>query len=122
MSETRRIAGLLRAAFEGEAWHGPAVKEALAGVGAAQAAARPIARAHTIWEIASHIAAWENVVLRRLAGERVELSDAEDWPRAGDGGEAWLATLVYAGNPIWHREGGEWQRAPRPPRTLSAIT
>ena len=41
---------------------------------------------------------------------------------AGDGGEAWLATLVYAGNPIWHREGGEWQRAPRPPRTLSAIS
>jgi uncharacterized damage-inducible protein DinB len=94
MSETRRIAGLLRAAFEGEAWHGPAVKEALAGVGAAQAAARPIARAHTIWEITSHIAAWENVVLRRLAGERVELSDAEDWPRAGDGGErAWQELL-----------------------------
>ena len=94
MSETRRIAGLLKAAFEGEAWHGPAVKETLAGIGAAQAAARPIARAHTIWEIAAHIATWENVVLRRLRGEKVEPSDAEDWPRAGAGGErAWSELL-----------------------------
>ncbi len=30
MSETRRIADQLRRAFEGGAWHGPAVKEALA--------------------------------------------------------------------------------------------
>ena len=101
MSETRRIAGLLKAAFEGEAWHGPAVKEALAGVGVAQAAARPIARTHTIWEIAAHIATWENVVLRRLRGEKVEPTDAEDWPRAGEGGErAWsdLLQRLESGN------------------------
>jgi uncharacterized damage-inducible protein DinB len=90
MSETRRIAGLLKAAFEGGAWHGPAVKEALAGVSAGQAAARPIAKAHTIWEIAAHIATWESVVLRRLRGEKVEPTDAEDWPQAAAGGErAW---------------------------------
>ena len=31
---------------------------------------------------------------RRLAGERVELSDAEDWPPAGAGGEPAWAELV----------------------------
>ena len=101
MSETGRIAGQLKAAFAGEAWHGPAVKEALAGISAAQAAARPIAGAHTIWEIAAHIATWENVVLRRLRGEKVEPSDAEDWPPAGEGGErAWndLLARLDSGN------------------------
>ena len=101
MSETRRIADQLRRAFEGEAWHGPAVKEVLAGLSARQAAARPIAAAHTIWEITAHIAAWEDAVRRRLAGERVELSDAEDWPPAGAGGEpAWaeLVARLEAGN------------------------
>jgi len=101
LSETRRIEDQLRRAFEGEAWHGPAVKEVLAGVTARQAAARPIAAAHTIWEITAHIAAWEDAVRRRLAGERVELTDAEDWPRAGEGGErAWgeLLARLEAGN------------------------
>ena len=95
MSETRRIADQLKRAFEGEAWHGPSVKEALAGVTALQAAARPIAAAHTIWEIAAHIAAWESVVRRRLAGEQVsQPTDAEDWPPAGMGSERAWAELV----------------------------
>ena len=95
LSETRRIEDQLRRAFEGEAWHGPAVKEALAGVTARQAAARPVAAAHTIWEITAHIAVWEDVVRRRLAGERVAPTDAEDWPSAGAGGEpAWAELLA----------------------------
>ena len=101
MSETRRIADQLVRAFEGEAWHGPSLKEVLAGVAARQAAARPIAGAHSIWEIVAHIAAWEDAVRRRLQGERVELTDAEDWPRAGEGGEpAWAELLarLAAGN------------------------
>ena len=105
MSETRRIADQLRRAFHGEAWHGPAVKEALAGVSARQAAARPLASAHTIWEITLHIAVWEDVVRRRLLGETVAPSDAEDWPRAGEGGErAWadLLARLEAGNRALH--------------------
>ena len=94
MTEKLRIAELLQRAFEGEAWHGPAVREVLAGVTARQAAARPIASAHSIWEIVAHIAAWEDVVRRRLSGELVELTDAEDWPRDGDGGERVWAELL----------------------------
>ena len=94
MSEIRRIANQLERAFNGEAWHGPAVKEVLAGVTAQKAAARPVAGAHTIWEITAHIAVWEDVARRRLLGETVAPTDEEDWPAAGTGGErAWTALL-----------------------------
>ena len=92
MSETRRIADQLKRAFEGEAWHGPALMEALAGITAQRAAARPVANAHSIREIVAHVAAWEDAVRRRL-GEKVELTDAQDWPAVGDGERAWVELL-----------------------------
>jgi len=93
-NEVTRIEDQLKRAFEGDAWHGPALMEALQGVTAARAAARPLAGAHSIWEIVLHVAAWEDVVRRRLGGEPVSLSDAEDWPAAGDTGDAaWTAAL-----------------------------
>ncbi|HXG67415.1 MAG TPA: DinB family protein [Blastocatellia bacterium] len=94
MSEVRRIRSQLRRAFEGEAWHGPSVKELLAGVTAAQAAAKPLPGAHSIWELVLHISAWEKVARRRLAGEAAELSKEEDWPPVRDTSEAaWGQTL-----------------------------
>ncbi|HYM80759.1 MAG TPA: DinB family protein [Candidatus Limnocylindria bacterium] len=80
MGEKARIAEQLKRAFEGHAWHGPAVLQVLEGVAAKQASARPIPGAHTIWEIALHVAVWKDVVRRRMNGEKFELSDAEDWP------------------------------------------
>jgi uncharacterized damage-inducible protein DinB len=94
MSETRRIADQLKRAFEGPAWHGPALREVLDGVEAGAAAARPIASAHTIWEIVLHVTAWEDAARRRLAGSRVELSDEQDWPAVTDSSDtAWRAAL-----------------------------
>ena len=90
MTEIERILDQLKRAYEGEAWHGPSVREALAGVTAAQA--RPVANAHSIWELAHHIAVWENVGRRRLSGDRaaIEISSPEDWPPADDRSEtAW---------------------------------
>ena len=78
--ETSRIADQLRRAFDGEAWHGPAVLEILHGVTAADAAARPLPRGHNIWEIALHIAVWDDVARRRMAGEIVQPTPEEDWP------------------------------------------
>lgn len=93
-NEVNRIEDQLKRAFEGGAWHGPALLEVLEGVTAARAAAKPVPQAHSIWEIVLHIAAWENAVRRRLTGEPVELSDEEDWPPVGDRGEAaWSAAL-----------------------------
>jgi uncharacterized damage-inducible protein DinB len=80
MSEIDRIVDQLRRAWEGEAWHGPSVREALAGITAEHAAARPISDAHSIWEIALHIGAWEDIVRRRLSGEAVNATPEMDWP------------------------------------------
>ena len=50
MTEIERISNQLKRAFEGEAWHGPAVLQVLKEVTATQAAAKPIPKAHSIWE------------------------------------------------------------------------
>jgi uncharacterized damage-inducible protein DinB len=90
VNEIERIEDQLKRAFEGDAWHGPGVLEILAGVTAAQAAARPLPGAHGIWELVLHIAAWEGACRRRLAGDRAELSDEENWPSVDDTSEfAW---------------------------------
>jgi uncharacterized damage-inducible protein DinB len=88
MSEITRIADQLRLAFEGEAWHGPAVFEILADVDARAAAARPIHSAHTIWELTLHVTGWENVIRRRLGGETCSPSDADNFPDVKDTSDA----------------------------------
>ena len=80
MTEIERIIEQLKRAFEGNAWHGPSVMEVLSDVTAQQAAARVLPGAHTIWELALHIGAWDNACLTRLQGGRAELTDDEDWP------------------------------------------
>jgi uncharacterized damage-inducible protein DinB len=95
MSEAARIADQLRRAFDGDAWHGDSVFEILEGVTAARAAARPIARAHTIWELVLHIAVWDGAVLRRMGGVAVTLSDAENFPTVKDASDAaWREALA----------------------------
>ena len=94
MEESARIADQLRRAFEGGAWHGPALYELLSNVPAEQAVLRPIPGAHSIWEIVLHVAAWEEVALKRVAGRSVKLTDAEDWPPVEDESEgAWQEAL-----------------------------
>ena len=86
--EVERILGELQRAFEGDAWHGPAVLELLRDVTAEQAAGRPVAGAHSIWELVLHIAAWESAGCRRLEGDRAELPDEETFPPVNDTSEA----------------------------------
>jgi len=88
MTEVARIQDQARRAFEGEAWHGPSLGEVLAGVDFRMAAARPLPRAHGIWEIVLHLTAWKEAVRRRLEGEAVELAPEQDWPAPPKPGEA----------------------------------
>jgi uncharacterized damage-inducible protein DinB len=78
--ELTRVEAQLRATFEGPAWHGPAVLELLRDVTPVEAASRPIAGAHTIWELVLHLIGTYDVVLRRLRGDGRPLTTAEDWP------------------------------------------
>lgn len=95
MTEVERIGELLRQAFEDRPWPGPSVKEILSGVTAARAAQRPLPGGHTIWELVLHIAAWEHIVCRRIAGEdMIDIPDDLDWPPVTDTSEAaWKKTV-----------------------------
>ena len=94
-AEIQRIAEQLRRAVDGEAWHGPAVMQILAGVDARTAAAHPIAEGHSLWEILNHVTVWTKVVQRRLNGEAVDPTGADDWPPAGDTSDAaWQAAVA----------------------------
>ncbi|HLY16755.1 MAG TPA: DinB family protein [Bryobacteraceae bacterium] len=89
MSEINRIVDQLHRAWEGPAWHGPALGELLAGVMADTAAQHSIPGAHTIWEIVLHVTVWISVVARRIEGQSIPtLPPAEDWPAAPEPSEA----------------------------------
>jgi uncharacterized damage-inducible protein DinB len=88
MTEPFRLADQIRRAFEGNAWHGDSVLELLAGVTADMAAAHPIKNAHSIWELLLHIAAWDEVTIRRIGGVAVTLTDEENFPPVKDSSEA----------------------------------
>jgi uncharacterized damage-inducible protein DinB len=84
------LADQISRAFWGESWHGPSVREVLADVSAEDAAAHPIAGAHSIWEIVLHMTGGYILVLRRVRGERAQLSPEEAWPPVAEfSSEAW---------------------------------
>jgi uncharacterized damage-inducible protein DinB len=80
MTHNQALARRLAEMFDGHAWHGPSVLLTLRDLTPAQAAATPIAGAHSIWALALHIDTWQRVVARRLAGDDSEVGDAENWP------------------------------------------
>jgi uncharacterized damage-inducible protein DinB len=93
--EIRRLEDQLRRAFEGEAWHGPSVMEVLADVTAQEACERPVAGAHSIWELVLHIAATYGLMNRRMRGNHEPPTPEQDWPPQPDDPSAqeWLVTL-----------------------------
>jgi len=94
MSEIARIKEQMQRAFKAEAWCGSSLQEALDGVTAKRAAARPVASAHSIWEIVLHVAAWKGAISQRLTGQHVALPDEGDWPAVAEmSPAAWQETL-----------------------------
>jgi hypothetical protein len=85
-SECSRIADQLRRAFSGDAWHGPPLSELLNGITVEQACARPLASAHTIWELVLHIDAYLVASCQAAEGgtmPKVYGTD-KDWPAVRD--------------------------------------
>jgi uncharacterized damage-inducible protein DinB len=97
-SEAALIADQLRRSFEGEAWHGPALLELLKDLDAATAEAKPLRDVHSIWELLLHIAAWDGAVLRRMAGETVQLTGKDNFPVVPQPAseEAWRKAVAQA--------------------------
>jgi uncharacterized damage-inducible protein DinB len=95
-SESALIADQLRRAFEGDAWHGPALLELLRDVDAATAAAKPFPDIHSIWELVLHVAAWDGAAYRRLAGETVQLTGKANFPLVPTPTKAaWLKAVAH---------------------------
>ena len=81
MTAPEQLAARIRRTIEGPMWHGPAIRELLVGIDARAAAARPIAGAHSIWELVLHLAAWAEICEQRLQGRALGDPTPEgDWP------------------------------------------
>jgi hypothetical protein len=94
MDESRRLAEQLTRALDGEAWHGPAWREALDGIGLEAALRRPIPGAHGIAEIVLHVTTWQDTARLRLEGGNPQVTDEQDWPAATFADEAaWQAAV-----------------------------
>ncbi len=80
VTEAAMLSEEVRRIWDGETWHGPALRELLDGLSTERAAARPFAGAHTIWELVLHVTAWTNVFRRRIDGESIEEPEEGDFP------------------------------------------
>ena len=95
-TECFRMADQLRRAFEGQAWHGPSLKELLADISAEQASARPIAAGHSIWELVSHIEVWTQAAGQAVDGVPMPkiVGTDRDWPKVTEPSpRAWTAAM-----------------------------
>lgn len=97
MPEAARITEQLRNAFDGNAWHGPALLELLADIDPATAASHPLPETHSIWELVLHIAAWDNAVNRRIVeGKALQLKAAQNFPPVKDkSSAAWKKSVAH---------------------------
>lgn len=99
MTEVVRLHDQLHRSYWGDAWHGPSLKDVLSGVSAVKAASKPLRNAHSIWEIVLHVNAWLDAARRRIEGEKLNLTDEQDWPALKKkGSQAWKETLQILEN------------------------
>jgi uncharacterized damage-inducible protein DinB len=90
MSRATRLARHLERTVTGPMWHGPALTEVLGGVDAKRARTRPVAGAHSIWEIVLHITAWADIARQRIQGEATgDPTPEQDWPPVSDADADW---------------------------------
>ena len=80
VGEAAALAEELRVLADGDAWHGPCLHELLVDVSPETAAARPILRGHTLWELVLHVTGWTDVWRRRVEGEVVDEPEEGDFP------------------------------------------
>jgi uncharacterized damage-inducible protein DinB len=84
MSEIIRIIDELQREHDGDPWHGSPLLSILDGISAAQAASKPIADGHSIWELVLHMTGWKLEVAKRVTGGSATDPAGGDWPEIGD--------------------------------------
>jgi uncharacterized damage-inducible protein DinB len=80
--------------FEKEAWQ-PSLSEAIEGLAAQQAAWKPAAGRHSIWQIVRHVVLWKQSVLDAIDGRAADFNtlEAADWQDAAGDDAAWQADV-----------------------------
>ena len=97
MTEKENLIYLLKQIHDEQPWHGDSLKKVLDGLTAEQAAARPIANCHTIWEITQHMINWRMYAIKNTAEDAswfVQPDSEKDWTTITDTSPAnWERTL-----------------------------
>jgi uncharacterized damage-inducible protein DinB len=85
-TEPRWTSDLIVQALDGEngrpsGWHGPSLRALLSDVSFDEARTRLTPDSHTIWELVLHMAVWDEICVRRLAGEAIATTTGSpgDW-------------------------------------------
>ena len=82
-ADPRQLAAEIRRTVSGPMWHGPALSEALVGISPVAANSRPVAGAHSIWELTLHVAGWADIARTRLGPTIMrDPVRSKDWPPA----------------------------------------
>lgn len=87
MTERDRLVNQFEREIAGQPWHGPSLASILDGVTAEQAARKPSADAHSIWEILLHMTGWKREVTWRARGRKAGEPEHGDWPPVGEPSE-----------------------------------
>ncbi len=81
MTEIERISMLLENTFEGSAWHGPAVMDALADI-TPEISMHRIGKTHSIVELVMHMTSWRKFVTEKLKGNTLyDVSPEQNFPK-----------------------------------------
>ena len=100
MTDPKELAADIRRTVTGPMWHGPAINEALEGLTYVAANSRPIAGAHSIWELVLHIAAWADIVRTRLGPTAMrDPVPSKNWPPVpSPSPSTWRLTVEQVGS------------------------
>lgn len=94
MNEAEVLIEQIRSTYNGNAWHGASIMNALKEVDHKEASLKPLSSRHTIWELVDHISAWLEVPVKiyREKKDYHDLPLEENWKPMGSTQEDWINT------------------------------
>jgi uncharacterized damage-inducible protein DinB len=116
MRTTAELAAALRENFDGQPWHGSALRTLVAAVAPERAHIRPSADVRSAAELLAHTVAWMDIARERLEGRNEKVTPERDFPAVD--GVSWndlVARLDHAFAALLEtvstQDDAFWQRA-----------